>query len=79
MITFADNVIVGPDSPFEDDDEGDAVTSVPADTLSTGDAALPSTREGTASTIYDLQGRRVTTPQPGVIYIYQGKKVVWAQ
>ena len=29
------------------------------------------------STIYDLQGRKVTTPQAGRIYIRNGKKITW--
>ena len=29
------------------------------------------------STIYDLQGRKVTTPQAGRIYIQNGKKLIW--
>ena len=29
------------------------------------------------STIYDLQGRQVTTPQAGRVYIQNGKKIIW--
>jgi len=29
------------------------------------------------STIYDLQGRKVTTPQAGRIYLRNGKKITW--
>lgn len=29
------------------------------------------------STIYDLQGRQITTPQAGRVYIQNGKKIIW--
>jgi hypothetical protein len=27
--------------------------------------------------LYDLQGRRVLQPQPGTLYIQNGRKVLW--
>jgi hypothetical protein len=29
------------------------------------------------SDIYDLQGRKITTPQAGRVYIQDGKKIIW--
>ena len=47
-----------------------------------GDAAGIQTIESSASTIdhsdiYDLLGNKVKTPQPGRIYIQNGKKLLW--
>ena len=47
-----------------------------------GDAAGIQTIESSASTtdlsdIYDLLGNKVKTPQPGRIYIQNGKKIIW--
>lgn len=63
---FADNTVGGSDQPWdnEDDDSTSVVTPVKV-------------RDSQSPVVFDLNGRRVSSPQHGKVYIVSGKKIVW--
>lgn len=68
--------------PEEEGTTRDAFKLTTYDIL-TGIKFVPATQENTdevifdGAPIYDLMGRRIRNPQPGTIYIVNGKKLVW--
>lgn len=75
---WCDNTVGGEDMPWDDDDPITAIEAPDANTIASP-AGTPAADGSQHKAIYDLQGRRVETPQPGHIYIIGGKKVVFRQ